>query len=589
MKHIKYILKTLFIISGILLLNSCNKYLDKNPLDSPSLDNFYSNATEANQGLTGVYNAISAEMAPTNKTPIYSKFDLFTEIGMERKPGYAWGDLATGSYLSNNGAVAAIWSGFYVAVSRANSFIYGVQKAKSKLAVKDYDRMVAEAKVVRAFAYWHLITFYGDVPFYTEPLAGDQINSIKRTSKATIINFLISDLSDAAKKLDWLPTQTGRVSRGVAMGLSARLAMLSKNYQVVANVTDSIITQGPYSLNPQYKNLFRKAGQIANVGNEIMWVYPYGDSDPGSYSYLYLVQGSRAQDGQTSQAPSQFLVDLFECKDGLTIDKSPLYNPAQPNQNRDSRMKQTVIIPGDTSLANINLVYHLGYYTYKYDITTKKITLSTTLNQDSSSYGVYGARQMMNGNLWRKYSQDRDLNGAMAGSGDKVGWVFMRYAEILLLNAEAYVELGNLSKAAVSINKVRARAGMPAITSNDVAELRRVVRREKMVELANEGLHLADMRRWDDGAYANKVMNGILYGESTSSMVLVANKGLQFTNPAPAPLFDATLGVPVDWTNGATKRLYREQRFFILPKHLAYPIPQGEIDKNHNLTQNTGY
>ena len=87
---------------------------------------------------------------------------------------------------------------------------------------------------------------------------------------------------------------------------------------------------------------------FANANNEIMFIYPFGDTDGGSYSYLQLVQGSRNQGGQSSHFPTQFLVDLFECTDGKTIDQSPLYIPGQPAKNRDPRMKQTVIVPGDT-------------------------------------------------------------------------------------------------------------------------------------------------------------------------------------------------------------------------------------------------
>lgn len=91
-------------------------------------------------------------------------------------------------------------------------------------------------------------------------------------------------------------------------------------------------------------------------------------------------------------------------------------------------------------------------------------------------------------NLWRKYCQDRDINGT-AGNFYKVGWVYMRFAEILLINAEAHLEKGSApSVVAASINKVRQRAGMPnvdAATLADPSKLKQLVRREKMVAIRN--------------------------------------------------------------------------------------------------------
>jgi hypothetical protein len=138
--------------------------------------------------------------------------------------------------------------------------------------------------------------------------------------------------------------------------------------------------------------LFRKAGQNANANNEIMFIYPFGDADGGSFSYLNLVLGSRNQGGQSSHFPTQFLVDLFECNDGKTIDVSPLYNPARPNQNRDPRLKQTVIVPSDTVIVQgftSNVYSPTNRTVHTYNPTSGVVTLSTTANQDSANIFEY--------------------------------------------------------------------------------------------------------------------------------------------------------------------------------------------------------
>ncbi|HEX4875510.1 MAG TPA: RagB/SusD family nutrient uptake outer membrane protein [Chitinophagaceae bacterium] len=589
---IKSILFFTVILAGF---TSCKKYLDRNPLSANTQANFYRNATEVQQALTGVYNAIGARtISPgfSNPTPYYAKMDLYTELGIERNLS---GTIGSGAYDPNNGTVAELWAGFFQVIQRANNLLFYMTKAKDVMTAAEYNRVVAEAKVLRAMAYWHLIAYFGDVPFFTAPPAtSDEIYNFTRTSKKTIIDFLITDLESAANDLAWDPSQPGRVSKGVAKGIAARLAMLDKNYNYAATITDDIITNSGYGLNPVFQNLFRKAGQTANVNKEIMFFYPFGDADAGSFNYLQLVQGSRNQGGQSSHFPSQFLVDLFECTDGKNIAESPLYNPARPTRNRDPRMRQTVIVPGDTVIVqgSTNIVFNFyDRFLASYNTTTGVITFpSTTANQDSAN--IFGPRLNGLGNLWRKYCQDRDINGT-AGNFYKVGWVYMRFAEILLINAEAHLEKGSAaSVVATSVNRVRQRAGMPnidAATLADPNKLKQLVRREKMVELANEGLHMADLRRWDNGAYAARVMPLQLYGQANSPMRLVAGVGLEFINPAPPPVFDATYGVPISWPNGDALRLKRELRIFNSPQHLLCPIPQGERDRVPGLTQNPGW
>ncbi|TDH28534.1 RagB/SusD family nutrient uptake outer membrane protein [Segetibacter sp. 3557_3] len=583
------------LVAVLAIATSCQKYLDRTPLSAVTQRDFYSNADQVQQALTGVYNAIGARtMSPgfSNPTTYYSKFDLYTELGIERALS---GTIGSGSYDVTNGTVAELWAGFFQVVQRANNLLFYMTKAESVMTPADYKRVVAEAKVLRAMAYWHLIALYGDVPYFTAPPASpEEIYNFSRTPKSTIIAALIPELEAAAADLDWLPAQAGRVSKGVAMGIGARLAMLDKNYTYAANITDNIIANSPYGLNPVYQNLFRLAGQKSNAANEIMFWYPFGDADAGSYNYIQLVQGSRNNGGQSSHFPTQFLVDLFECTDGRNIASSPLYNPARPNQNRDPRMGQTVFVPGDTMVVQgfTSIIFNFyDRFLASYNPTTRAITFpSTTVNQDSAN--IFGPRLNGLGNLWKKYSQDRDINGT-AGNLYRVGWIYMRYAEILLINAEAHLEKGDPATTIVpSLNRVRARAGMPNVAADvvgDANRLKQLVRREKMVELANEGLHLPDMRRWDNGAYAQKVLPGQLYGQANSPMRFVPNVGLEFINPAPPPVFDPVYQVPVSWPNGDALRLKREVRIYNPNQHSLLPVPQGERDKVPALTQNPGW
>jgi hypothetical protein len=128
-----------------------------------------------------------------------------------------------------------------------------------------------------------------------------------------------------------------------------------------------------------------------------------------------------------------------------------------------------------------------------------------------------------------------------------------------------------------------------AATLSNPTALKQLVRREKTIEFANEGIHMADMRRWDNGAYAAKVMSVQIYGADLSNSTFVTGQGLVINNPAPIPIFDPVYKVPMTYTNGDATRLKRELRLFNANQHILCPIPQGELDKVPTLKQNPGW
>ena len=152
----------------------------------------------------------------------------------------------------------------------------------------------------------------------------------------------------------------------------------------------------------------------------------------------------------------------------------------------------------------------------------------------------------------------------------------MRYADILLMYAEAKVELNEIDATVLTaINQVRGRVGQPAITTTNQAELRQIIRRERVVEFAGEGLRLFDLRRWDIYESAN---SGPVVGYAFDPAVAPAN-----------PVFN-TNEVP-DYTASINQRIrFRNQvRNNSNPKYKLWPIPQFEIDANSGIKQNPGW
>ncbi len=172
------------------------------------------------------------------------------------------------------------------------------------------------------------------------------------------------------------------------------------------------------------------------------------------------------------------------------------------------------------------------------------------------------------GYVWRKYVDPDQYSWET-----KTGYVLMRYSEVLLNYAESKIELNQIDQSVFdAINAVRLRAGMPAVTGGTQAELRTLIRRERAVEFAAEGLRLFDLRRWN---IYGKAMTGPVVGVSLSQ-----------ADPAAIPVFDSD-NVP-DYTASVAKRLKtrNQTRTNTNTKYKLWPIPQGEIDKNSNIIQN---
>lgn len=567
--------KIILILTLPILFIGCNKYLNRQPLDTPATTNYFTNEQEIEQGLTGVYNSTYWQVG--YDIPLQILYDLYTEIGVERSPG-----IASGSFDATNSTVSSAWSFMYTTIARANELLDGMKSAKNNVSPDAYNRIEAEAKVLRAWAYYNLIGLFGDVPYYTSPLSPVQFYTLPRMSKNSIADSLMNNLDDAASKLEWINTDIGRVNKGVALGLKAKVALMVGKYDIAAAAADSVILSGAYGLNPDYGSLFTRAGQDANVNNEIMFIMPLPDDRQNPVTYIGLGQASRNVGGQCGRFPTQNLVDKFECIDGKRIDKSSLYDPANPRENRDPRLHWTVTMNGDTITGRAGGSVRRCVFNI-YDPTTGFYDYSTSnwnerTNNDFSN--PFGPVKNGVGYLWAKYSYDMNQDFFKS----KTGFIYLRYAEILLTYAEAKIELNQLDGSVMSaINQVRRRVGMPDVDvaiQHDQAEMRQLVRREKIVELANEGIHLFDMRRWNTGKI---VLNDHVWGAS-----------LDKNNPAPVPSFGAVgsfsdLNDIGNYSNANQLRFKRELRNFQDPKNNLWPIPQRELDLDKKLTQNSGW
>lgn len=575
----------------------CEDFLNRQPLDTPSSASFLANEAEIKQSLTGVYNATFWNR--TGFVPDLKRIEGTTDIQISRKSDpeslIAQGD--NGPFVPGNGWSDNAWTQGYRVVSRANELLEGMKRGEIATPKTSYAKMQAEAITLRAWAYFNLMVWYGDVVYYTVPLKPEEYETQSRTPVETIVKALYKDLDDAYTVLDFNPSERGRVNKGFAYGLKARLAMLIKDYATAAQATDTIIKSGQYGINPSYQNLFTLAGQNANTNKEVIWSMVYPTENPNISSWMAVGYTPRQTLGaQSNNFPTQALVDKFECTDGKRIDESPLYDSANPSKNRDKRLRWTLYMPGDTMEVRMSKTASLPYQNpnqrfifnihsdqiFRWNWNTSKFDVVTG-NPDfvTSSNGVwqFGATGAVGGvgYVWRKYNDTDQYLWEL-----KTGYTIMRYAEILLMYAEAQIELGKLDASVVdAINAVRKRAGQPIATLGSQAKMRQLVRRERTVEFAIEGLRLFDIRRW-----------GIILDVLNTQIVGAAK------NPADAPAipsFGAAGSVQdindiPDYSASISKRISsRNETRKNTAKHLLWPLPQGEIDKNKNLKQNTGW
>jgi len=593
-------MKKYFIIPTLLAafaISSCNKFLDRKPLDASSSATFLSNQAEMEQGLIGTY--ASAMWVIANNTPMHFAIESSTDMAIKRGGNaedlIAMGD--GGPFLVNNAICISSWNQAYKLVQRANQQIVGMENGKANVSAVVYNRIKAEALVLRAWGYFHLMTWFGDVPYYKAMPSVDEVLKAERTPVATIVADLYKDLDEATAAFEAAgtsPVQTiGRVNRGVALGLKAKLAMLIKDFRTAATATKTLIDGNQYGLNPSYQNLFSLNGQTANVSREILFAqtYPNDVNEPQNWMAVIGVP-RQVTNSQSSHFPSQNLVDQFEGKDGQRIDVSTVYDPANPRLNRDNRLKWSVYMPGDTMVHFASKTAALPYNNLRertvfniYSNTRRKFNWNTgvydNVNTNNDWIGAQAAgiqwQVSATGNIggvgyvWKKYNDSTQYTFE-----SRVGFILMRYADILLTYAEAKIELNELDATVLSaINLVRARAGQPAAVLGSQTAMRTLIRRERAVEFAGEGLRLFDLRRWDIYEKAN---SGPVVGISLDPAV-----------PAARPSFDAN-NIP-SYTASVNQRIrFRNQtRNNNNAKYKLWPIPQAEIDNNSKIKQNLGW
>jgi len=520
-------LSIILALAGLASVSACKKVLDEQPQDAVSRETFWLTEDDAVNAVNNCYRRLG-------------DVDNRMFISCVTDDSYAWSNWPSDAIYVGNGSASIstgmfdnFWSNFYKMIASCNDVLENIDRDKA-LSETMLVRLKGEARFIRAYAYQQLIGLYGDVVLRTTiPPTSEFV--MKRTPRAEVAAFIVKELDEISADLpvSYESGDEGRATRGAALALKSRVLLYEGQYAEAATAAQAAMTLGAYTIDPNYLSLFDGTNKNSK---EIIFSARYVKNTQPNAMATWV--GGPSLGGWSEITPLQSLVDAYECTDGLTIDKSTTYDPAHPFDNRDPRLKMTVVVPG----VQVNGV----------TIDVTKVNSLDALGKGNASFTGY---------YYKKYIP-RDIQGNWDNNSYN-DVVLMRYAEVLLNYAEAKIEANQIDQSVYdAINQVRQRADvmMPLLTTtnaNGQVALREAVRRERRVEFPVEDNRLFDIRRWK---IAETVMKGPAYG--------ILNN------------FDPNR------TDDYGKHVLAEQRSFQVPRDYLWPVPQREVSLNAAVLPN---
>jgi hypothetical protein len=451
-----------------LLIASCQKSFLDVPVQGQA-----TTATDPNLAVnlvTGVYNSMLNGSAFGGEGDIHGiSFIAATNIisddadkGSTDSDQQGIKDLDNFATTSTNNFVAALWNGYYNGIARSNQALAALSTASIDAATKN--QLIGEVRFIRGYYYFNLVRFFGKVPkvLRVPKDAQDANNDPAFQTRApvdTIYNVIIQDLQFAFNNLPLkAKASVGHITKGTAESMLAKVYMYRKNWQQVLTLTQDVINSGQYALVPDYSIIWRQAGDNNSEAIFEVKTGQFNNSDFGIDGYA-VWQGPRVggKGGWTDLGfgfnnPTPNLVNAYEAGDKrkaatiIAIDNS--------GKHIGTTLFDGFRIPSSDSVQNL-------YYNYKAYHSENKNIESFSGNRDRKQKNVH----------------------------------LLRYADVLLMNAEAANELGQTGIAIANLDKIRIRAGLPSTTAASQTDVRNAIWKERRMELAMEHDRFFDLVR----------------------------------------------------------------------------------------------
>lgn len=595
-------IKRIFTFAAMAIAAASCINLDLAPLDKPATGNWYKDKEQVIMSLNTIQ-LVQFWLSDRTEAGMTADLDEFTDDAVNRN---SQNSMKLGTTTGNSSVnVKYLWSFTYKGISRCNAILDNMHKAKDSMSDEDYRMLEGCARFYRACFYSRICMLFGDPVFFLNDITLDVAYSTGRTPVMEALPKIMEDFDYAAENCPAAYSGQQMVTKGAALGMKARTALYfgtmlkfqeqpdetaSKEYlEMARDAAKACIDLGVYDLYPDFSELFlSKTHNTCEAVFSIARSYELSGGNGNQYLHgLGVTSGlPRMHNGYCSNNPTWDLLYAFLCDDGLPVDESKRFNPKNPWENRDPRLKATILEPG-TKFCGI--VYDFRFNALK--VWSDKAG-GMVPNNDNMLVNTDPKLPSRTG-LIKCKGVDEDWTDDFITDPDKQ---ILRYADVLLMYAEAKIELGETSdgEAVAAINKVRARAyktapentsAYPAVTTTDQTRLRTILRTERRMEFAGERLRMYDMRRW---RIAEKVLNGFEYGFAYNKKAELQKLGGDFIGYTPDVDED---GIPdlSGLSDFAAVQTMHERHFYKEQGYL-WPIPTNDVlVTNGNIQQNPGY
>jgi starch-binding outer membrane protein, SusD/RagB family len=455
---------TVAVLTLLVTATGCRKFLTQEVPGAFAEDDFYKTDQDITQAVTGVYDMMQAHYN-NNWGSLYMVKSLLADEsncgGSDAgdQPGYQTLD----DYLfdATNDKVRDAWRMCYFTIYRANKVI---NKTDANNALRK--RLVAEAKTLRAYNYLELVSLWGDVPLVLNDIPPAQYTSTGRRPKQEVYTQIVKDLQEAMPDLPLKnAAESFRVSKGTAQALLGKAYLFQQKWTDAATQLEAVITSNQYSLAPSVGAAFAKNGEFGSeslfeISYTNLRAYDWGnfpwDWQPESNIHIQLM-GPRGD--FYTKAPADSLIAGW----GFIYPRQKLWDAfiaaGDVNRRRQTIMSQAELVSAGGNWSNPTAWDYTGFFQRKY-----------------GSFSV-------------------QTGGPIGELNYGTNWRHLRYADVLLMAAEAFYRSSNEGKAQTYLNLVRNRAGLASITPTGTALFDAIVN-ERQLELAFEGVRFVDLVRW---------------------------------------------------------------------------------------------
>ena len=576
---INKIWKPVFVACTIGCLASCSDQMDYNEYNIYDKDYITQNFANVGGFMSDIYNTVDYDFGNYSSGAMQASATDESEYSIM---GNGIEDFYNGAWGPTN-AKNGIWNSMYAGIKTCNHVIHELQgltfdelKLNSDYAAQlhRYENYKYESRFMRAYFYFCLVRQYGDVPLVTTEISAEEANAVKRTAADEVFKFILDECNEIQSKItdDYSDLgqfatgseETGRADKLAVLALKARAALYwasplfnatgdKERYKTAALYTKELLEAAENrgkGLTANYADLWAAASfNTASIMKEILFGRRYGSAGSAgdnlveTNNYPAGIEG-----GAGGNCPTQNLVDAYDMINGKSINEAGSgYDEQNPYKDRDPRLAATVAVNGDqwptySGAAKIE--------TFQGGINGEPLTGATPTG--------YYLKKLCNGAI--------SLASNSKFTASRHTWLTFRMGEFYLNYAEAVFKyLGSADatsaefpmSAREAASKTRERVGMPAFEAGiDATTFWTKLCNERFVELAFEGHRFWDVRRWKE---ADKYFKNIVE--------------MKLTKEADGTITYTRKNVARQWND----------------KMYLYPIPQAELLKNPNLTQNAGW